>query len=207
MHAQSCTRQIPVRPPLCHRHGSCLEQLGYLCWRFDAGDKQETAINIGFACSLLHEDIIQNVVDANVPELEQLHIKGKADGPGSAAYQRVEGQLRDILKSAKNRKNEDCIDQALIIDGKALSLALMKPLQPMLMEIGALCKSVICCRVSPRQKAQVTALVRKNGGVTLAIGDGANDVGMIQEADIGVGISGQEGMQVGTHIHFGSPCY
>ena len=54
----------------------------------------------------------------------------------------------------------------------------------------------MCCRVSPLQKAQVTALVKGHGDVTLAIGDGANDVGMIQKAHIGVGISGQEGMQV-----------
>lgn len=55
---------------------------------------------------------------------------------------------------------------------------------------------MVCCRVSPLQKAQVTALVKSHGDVTLAIGDGANDVGMIQKAHIGVGISGQEGMQV-----------
>jgi len=45
----------------------------------------------------------------------------------------------------------------------------------------------------------VTRLVKEGTGkTTLAIGDGANDVGMIQEADIGVGISGAEGMQVGS---------
>lgn len=43
---------------------------------------------------------------------------------------------------------------------------------------------------------QVTRLVKDGGKTTLAIGDGANDVGMLQEADIGVGISGVEGMQV-----------
>lgn len=43
----------------------------------------------------------------------------------------------------------------------------------------------------------MTRLVKSgNGKTTLAIGDGANDVGMLQEADIGVGISGVEGMQV-----------
>ena len=57
-------------------------------------------------------------------------------------------------------------------------------------------KAVICCRVTPLQKAMVVELIKKNKkAVTLAIGDGANDVSMIKAAHIGVGISGQEGMQ------------
>ena len=58
------------------------------------------------------------------------------------------------------------------------------------------CDSVICCRVSPKEKADVVRLVKNNlGKITLAIGDGANDVNMIQEAHIGIGIYGQEGMR------------
>jgi len=49
-----------------------------------------------------------------------------------------------------------------------------------LVQVGVKCLAVICCRVSPLQKAQVATLVSKAGDVTLAIGDGANDVGMIQ---------------------------
>lgn len=50
---------------------------------------------------------------------------------------------------------------------------------------------------------QVARLVRlKTGNTTLAIGDGANDVGMLQEADIGIGISGFEGMQVNMIMQF-----
>jgi len=57
--------------------------------------------------------------------------------------------------------------------------------------------SVLCCRVSPKQKAEVVRLVqaRKEGCTTLSIGDGANDVNMITAANIGVGISGLEGQQ------------
>lgn len=51
--------------------------------------------------------------------------------------------------------------------------------------MGKACAAVVCCRVSPKQKALVTALVKSTGVVTLGIGDGANDVGMIQEAHIG----------------------
>lgn len=55
---------------------------------------------------------------------------------------------------------------------------------------------VICCRVSPIQKAEVVELITTNTDcVTLAIGDGANDVAMIQKAHVGVGISGVEGLQ------------
>lgn len=64
------------------------------------------------------------------------------------------------------------------------------------LELAIGCASVICCRSSPKQKALVTRLVKEGSTkTTLAIGDGANDVGMLQEADIGIGISGVEGMQ------------
>ncbi|KAD4585105.1 hypothetical protein E3N88_22706 [Mikania micrantha] len=79
---------------------------------------------------------------------------------------------------------------ALIIDGKTLTYALEENLKHEFLKLAVDCASVICCRVSPKQKAMVTRLVKEGTGkTTLAIGDGANDVGMIQEADIGVGIS------------------
>ncbi len=53
------------------------------------------------------------------------------------------------------------------------------------LQVGQKCAAVVCCRVSPKQKALVTALVKSAGDTTLGIGDGANDVGMIQEAHIG----------------------
>lgn len=56
-------------------------------------------------------------------------------------------------------------------------------------QVGRACAAVVCCRVSPKQKALVTALVKSTGVVTLGIGDGANDVGMIQEAHIGARIA------------------
>ena len=63
-------------------------------------------------------------------------------------------------------------------------------------DIMTKCESVICCRVSPKEKADVVRLVKNNlGKITLAIGDGANDVNMIQEAHIGIGLYGQEGMR------------
>uniref|UniRef100_A0AAX7UGC0 Phospholipid-transporting ATPase n=1 Tax=Astatotilapia calliptera TaxID=8154 RepID=A0AAX7UGC0_ASTCA len=76
------------------------------------------------------------------------------------------------------------------------AFALEKKLRLELLRTACMCQTVICCRVTPLQKAQVVQLVKKyKQAVTLAIGDGANDVSMIKVAHIGVGISGQEGMQ------------
>ena len=62
--------------------------------------------------------------------------------------------------------------------------------------MGLFASSVVCCRVSPKQKADVVALAKKNGPwITVSIGDGANDVPMIMEAHIGVGVRGKEGTQ------------
>uniref|UniRef100_A0A672N5T9 Phospholipid-transporting ATPase n=1 Tax=Sinocyclocheilus grahami TaxID=75366 RepID=A0A672N5T9_SINGR len=78
----------------------------------------------------------------------------------------------------------------------AQAFALQKDMQLELLRTACMCQTVICCRVTPLQKAQVVELVKKHKkAVTLAIGDGANDVSMIKTAHIGVGISGQEGMQ------------
>lgn len=89
--------------------------------------------------------------------------------------------------------------RALVIEGAALKYLLGEPeLEELIFSVASSCDAVIACRVSPRQKALLVNLVRHNvvpEPVTLAIGDGANDVGMIQEAHVGVGISGKEGKQ------------
>jgi len=94
------------------------------------------------------------------------------------------------------------IERALVIEGSALAHFLGKENEPLLEEllfsVASNCESVIACRVSPKQKALLVKLAKnfvKPTPVTLAIGDGANDVGMIQEAQVGVGISGLEGQQ------------
>jgi len=117
------------------------------------------------------------------------------------------GKDRDSLqKGIKNQINNglDDIHQsnpvevwALIIDGTSLDFVLQnRETKDSFYKLAACCASVICCRSSPIQKALVTRFVKlQNQKTTLAIGDGANDVGMLKEADIGVGISGFEGMQ------------
>ncbi|KAJ6901267.1 hypothetical protein NC651_019120 [Populus alba x Populus x berolinensis] len=78
----------------------------------------------------------------------------------------------------------------------ALSIYLDSELEELLFELASKCSVVLCCRVAPLQKAGIVALLKnRTRDMTLAIGDGANDVSMIQMADVGVGISGREGQQ------------
>ena len=69
--------------------------------------------------------------------------------------------------------------------------------EKLFMSIAKDAASVICCRVSPSQKSKVVLMMKRfyPRAVTLAIGDGGNDVPMIMEAHIGVGIYGEEGMR------------
>lgn len=101
---------------------------------------------------------------------------------------------------------------AVVIDGDTLRYALEPSLKPLFLSLGTQCDTVVCCRVSPAQKALTVKLVKDGcNAMTLSIGDGkskfpvldtlltmlpgANDVAMIQEANIGCGLLGLEGSQ------------
>ncbi|KAM4528219.1 phospholipid-transporting ATPase ID-like [Odontesthes bonariensis] len=114
----------------------------------------------------------------------------------STAMEEREERLDQLYEEIEKDLIEVEGDYALIINGHSLAYALEKDLELELLRTACMCQTVICCRVTPLQKAQVVQLVKKyKQAVTLAIGDGANDVSMIKAAHIGVGISGQEGMQ------------
>lgn len=85
----------------------------------------------------------------------------------------------------------------LVIDGSSLRHTFEEDFtKDLLLELSTRCRAVICCRTSPLQKALIVKLVKEGlGAMCLAIGDGANDVSMIQAADIGVGVAGEEGLQ------------
>ncbi|KAK9278755.1 hypothetical protein L1049_028332 [Liquidambar formosana] len=171
-----------------------LAQAGIKMWVL-TGDKMETAINIGFACSLLRQGMKQIVINSETPENKALEKMGDKSAIAEASKASVVHQISEgkTLLIASTESSEAL---ALIIDGKSLTHALEDDVKDMFLELAIGCASVICCRSSPKQKALVTRLLKiKTGKTTLAIGDGANDVGMLQEADIGVGISGVEGMQ------------
>ncbi|CAG8604638.1 2225_t:CDS:10 [Paraglomus occultum] len=149
-----------------------LQQAGIKIWVL-TGDRQETAINIGLSCKLISEDMSLIIVnEENRHDTQQF--------------------LDKKLQAIKGRANP----LALIIDGRTLEFALEKELEKTFLELATLCKAVVCCRVSPLQKALVVKLVKRHlKAILLAIGDGANDVSMIQAAHVGVGISGLEGLQ------------
>ncbi|XP_011342314.1 probable phospholipid-transporting ATPase IA isoform X2 [Ooceraea biroi] len=140
------------------------------------GDKQETAINIGYSCKLITHGMPLYVIN-----------ESSLDKTREVIIQRC-------LDFGIDLKCQN--DVALIIDGSTLDFALSCDIRMDFLELCSACKVVICCRVSPIQKAEVVDLITSNKkAVTLAIGDGANDVAMIQKAHIGVGISGVEGLQ------------
>ncbi|XP_047333855.1 phospholipid-transporting ATPase 1-like isoform X2 [Impatiens glandulifera] len=155
-----------------------LRQAGIKVWVL-TGDKQETAISIGLSCKLLTAD------------MQQIIINGTS-----------EVECRNLLLEAMVKYDDKSPDAgsatplALIIDGNSLVYILEKDLESELFALATSCKVVICCRVAPLQKAGIVDLVKsRTDDMTLAIGDGANDVSMIQMADVGIGICGQEGRQ------------
>ncbi|KAF2301023.1 hypothetical protein GH714_019348 [Hevea brasiliensis] len=164
-----------------------LAQAGLKIWVL-TGDKMETAINIGYACSLLRQGMKQICITVT-----------NSDATSQDSKQAVKDNILHQITNASHMiklEKDPLAAFALIIDGKTLTFALEDDMKHQFLALAVECASVICCRVSPKQKALVTRLVKEGTGrTTLAIGDGANDVGMIQEADIGVGISGVEGMQ------------
>ncbi|CAK8565342.1 unnamed protein product [Lathyrus sativus] len=172
-----------------------LAQAGIKIWVL-TGDKMETAINIGFSCRLLRQGMKQIIIHLEIPDIQALEKDGDKKAIINASRESVYHQISEGSKLLSASKGPSQQTFALIIDGKSLVYALEDNTKNMFLELATRCASVICCRSSPKQKALVTRLVKEGTGkTTLAIGDGANDVGMLQEADVGVGISGVEGMQ------------
>ncbi|GAB0200532.1 phospholipid-transporting ATPase IK [Grus japonensis] len=199
------------------------------------GDKQETAMNIGYACKLLTDDM---------EILEEKEIRSQSK-PGSTLAPDTSSSHSEILEAywvssnnlssrgealcsgrlSQEHPEPSCHKKrALIISGDFLDkilhtgevlkekkgrlwrwLACCRAtdsqeqgslVEKAFVDLATSCQAVICCRVTPKQKALIVQLVKKHKkAITLAIGDGANDVNMIKTADIGVGISGLEGMQ------------
>ncbi|KAJ5945937.1 hypothetical protein N7454_002776 [Penicillium verhagenii] len=155
------------------------------------GDKVETAINIGFSCNLLNNDM--ELIVFNIPENQSEQANAELDK--HLATFGLTGSDEELI-AARTDHTPPAPTHAVIVDGETLKLMLDDELKQKFLLLCKQCKAVLCCRVSPAQKAAVVNMVRHGLDImALSIGDGANDVAMIQEADVGVGIAGEEGRQ------------
>ncbi|XP_074058803.1 phospholipid-transporting ATPase IC isoform X2 [Macrotis lagotis] len=185
------------------------------------GDKKETAENIGFACELLTEDttICYGEDISALLHTRRENQKNRAGvyakfspavnepffpAGGNRALIITGSWLNEILLEKKTKRSKILklkfprTEEERRIRSQSIKKleANKEQQQKNFVDLASECSAVICCRVTPKQKAMVVELVKKyKKAITLAIGDGANDVNMIKTAHIGVGISGQEGMQ------------
>jgi len=163
-----------------------LKKAGIKVWVL-TGDKIETAKTIGYSCELLSEDM--KLLEFVSHDAEELDLA-------------MEEAIRLMAKEEAAHK---LTPRGTVVSGDAL-IKIMEDefLQQKLNFIASKCSAVLCCRVSPKQKQEIVKLVKKSLPhlKTLAIGDGANDVNMITEAHIGVGIKGVEGQQAARSSDF-----
>ncbi|XP_066195241.1 phospholipid-transporting ATPase IC [Sylvia atricapilla] len=184
------------------------------------GDKKETAENIGFSCDLLTEETTI-CYGEETSALLQTRLENQRNSAGSSPHSSLRmnepffqgsrdraliitgSWLNEILQEKKKKKKKlklkfprTAEEKKKQTEKRRRAEAYKEQQQKNFVDLACECRAVICCRVTPKQKAMVVELVKKyKKAITLAIGDGANDVNMIKTAHIGVGISGQEGMQ------------
>lgn len=157
------------------------------------GDKVETAISIALSCRLFTEEMA-------LVEVRERDFEGCKNSEDIARILR--GKWDEVVMEQTQLEGQygaRCGPRVgLVVEGGALGRLLdpaeQRVHEAALVDLCCACKSVVCCRVSPMQKAQVVKLVQRyRQAIVLGIGDGANDVSMIQAAHIGCGISGREG--------------
>lgn len=157
-----------------------LKKAGIKIWVL-TGDKLETAVSVATSCGLIDADM-ERMILARQPN---------PDSCGEVVSRYVTALELDHQTASHNVK-----PKFLIVDGRSLHLAMKHHLEKF-KKLCSKCGVVVCCRMSPIQKAEVVRMVKmsRENPVTAAIGDGANDVSMIQEAHVGFGLMGREGRQ------------
>uniref|UniRef100_A0A8C6NJ18 Phospholipid-transporting ATPase n=1 Tax=Nothobranchius furzeri TaxID=105023 RepID=A0A8C6NJ18_NOTFU len=193
-----------------------LQRAGMKVWVL-TGDKMETAKSTCYACGLfqrkteLLELTVRTLEDGERKREERLHeLLGE--------YHKRAVQDAPPVKAGGTRLVLVCFasnqDYGFIIDGASLSMVLnsssesnMRSYKDLFLQICQNCTAVLCCRMAPLQKAQIVKMVKSSKGspITLSIGDGANDVSMILEAHVGIGIKGKEGRQAVRNSDYAIP--
>ncbi|KAF3056431.1 putative phospholipid-transporting ATPase DNF3 [Daldinia childiae] len=148
------------------------------------GDKRETAINIAHSARLAKPFSEIYILEASTDEPEESKVLSKLK-------QKIKSILVDVTRGT-------IAHSVLVVDGHTLGeIEKGETLKIMFYDLAVRMDSVICCRASPSQKAGLVRCIRETvpSSLTLAIGDGSNDIAMIQESHVGIGISGREGLQ------------
>ena len=170
-----------------------LRLAGIKIWML-TGDKMNTAYNIGLSCNLISKDLKTfHIEGIEVKKNEKMEVINKGERDQviinfAKEFSKFKGEFDSLSKP----------QFAILVDEKALlTINEDEEIQKIFLDIGKDAVAVICCRVSPLQKSQVVKMMKnyEPKAVTLAIGDGGNDVSMIMEAHIGIGIYGEEGMR------------
>ena len=161
------------------------------------GDKMNTAYNIGLSCNLISKNMkifnicgIEPKKDENTLEIINKNERDQIILDFGKEFNKYKGEY-DSMKG-------QTLQYGILVDEKALlTINEDYEIQKIFLDIAKDAVAVICCRVSPLQKSQVVKMMKNfnPNSKTLAIGDGGNDVSMIMEAHIGVGIYGEEGMR------------
>ncbi|GAA6219395.1 phospholipid-transporting ATPase IC-like [Lates japonicus] len=167
-----------------------LKKAGLKVWVL-TGDKRETAVNIGYSCRLLDPD-------TRLLEWQELRQILQAPDPGVSFFKARQTELWAVDTETAGAKT------AVVLTGPELAEFDQRPeWGATFMSLAEQCQSVLCCRVTPGQKANIVTLVRKHTtSITMSIGDGANDVNMIKTAHVGVGLAGVEGGQAVQNADF-----
>ncbi|XP_039896182.1 phospholipid-transporting ATPase IK isoform X4 [Simochromis diagramma] len=167
-----------------------LQEAGIKVWVL-TGDKKETAVNIGYSCKLLDPD-------SRIVEWDELRQILQSPDPRVSFFKPRQTELWAVDKEMAVAKT------SVVLTGPELTEFDQRPeWGATFMSLAEHCQSVLCCRVTPAQKAEIVTLVRKHtSSVTMSIGDGANDVNMIKTAHVGVGLAGVEGGQAVQNADF-----
>ncbi|KFW02969.1 putative phospholipid-transporting ATPase VB [Eurypyga helias] len=175
---------------------AALREAGIQIWVL-TGDKQETAVNIAYSCKLLKQrDTVFTINTENKETCESLLNLTLEEVRKNYEVEKPQRRFFGIIPTSFSASEAPSPEFGLVIDGRTLNVIFQGGLEEKFLALTKYCRSVLCCRATPLQKSMVVKLVRRQLKVmTLSIGDGANDVSMIQAADVGIGISGQEGMQ------------
>uniref|UniRef100_A0A8B9LWB8 Phospholipid-transporting ATPase n=1 Tax=Astyanax mexicanus TaxID=7994 RepID=A0A8B9LWB8_ASTMX len=186
-----------------------LHKAGMKVWVL-TGDKMETAAATCYASKLFRRNT--QILELTTKRTEEQSLHDVLFDLSRTVLRQHGSMTRDTFSGLSG----DFQDYGLIIDGATLS-AVMKPSQEgsssggnykeIFLEICRNCSAVLCCRMAPLQKAQIVKLIKasKEHPITLAIGDGANDVSMILEAHVGIGIMGKEGRQAARNSDYAIP--